>query len=179
LGPLDAWLVRLRQPAEMGTFASFGGYFANLIGMVVLMTKASILVCVQIWVRWTLPRLRIDQVMMTCLKYLVPISCFLFLGAVLWPLAMAAMTAPGEAGGTGGSPTSAAGGTGGSPTSADVRELSPTDNPPAPGTGGQATSGTQQTNGTPASREADNGPVEAPTPSAASDDAGTTPGGAP
>ncbi|MBW3543913.1 MAG: NADH-quinone oxidoreductase subunit H, partial [Planctomycetes bacterium] len=41
LGPLDAWLVRLRQPAEMGTFASFGGYFANLIGMVVLVTKAS------------------------------------------------------------------------------------------------------------------------------------------
>ncbi|MCA9033157.1 MAG: NADH-quinone oxidoreductase subunit H, partial [Planctomycetaceae bacterium] len=45
-----------------------------------------ILVCVQIWVRWTLPRLRIDQVMTTCLKYLVPIACFLFLGVVLYPL---------------------------------------------------------------------------------------------
>jgi NADH-quinone oxidoreductase subunit H len=45
-----------------------------------------LLVFVQIWVRWTLPRLRIDQVMTSCLKYLVPISCFLFLGAVLWPL---------------------------------------------------------------------------------------------
>jgi NADH-quinone oxidoreductase subunit H len=30
--------------------------------------------------------------MMTCLKYLVPISCFLFLGAAVWPLALAAMT---------------------------------------------------------------------------------------
>ena len=49
-------------------------------------SRASLLVFVQIWVRWTLPRLRIDQVMMTCLKYLVPISCFLFLGATLWPL---------------------------------------------------------------------------------------------
>jgi NADH-quinone oxidoreductase subunit H len=36
------------------------------------------------WVRWTLPRLRIDQVMMTCLKYLLPISCFLLLGVSLW-----------------------------------------------------------------------------------------------
>ena len=26
--------------------------------------------------------------MTTCLKYLVPISCFLFLGATVWPLAM-------------------------------------------------------------------------------------------
>jgi NADH-quinone oxidoreductase subunit H len=41
------------------------------------------------WLRWTLPRLRIDQVMTTCLKYLVPISCFLFLGAAVWPLALA------------------------------------------------------------------------------------------
>ena len=44
----------------------------------------------QIWVRWTFPRLRIDQVMQTCLKYLVPISCFLFLGATLWPLMLLA-----------------------------------------------------------------------------------------
>jgi NADH-quinone oxidoreductase subunit H len=42
------------------------------------------LVFVQMWVRWTLPRLRIDQVMMTCLKYLLPISCVLLLGVSLW-----------------------------------------------------------------------------------------------
>jgi hypothetical protein len=35
------------------------------------------------WVRWTLPRLRIDQVMETCLKYLLPISCVLLLGVSL------------------------------------------------------------------------------------------------
>ena len=63
---------------------------ANAIGAVVMISKGFFLVFVQIWVRWTLPRLRIDQVMMTCLKYLVPISCFLFLGSVLWPLLLAA-----------------------------------------------------------------------------------------
>ncbi len=68
---------------------SVGTYLANLFGAAVLITKACVLVFVQIWVRWTLPRLRIDQVMTTCLKYLVPISCFLFLMAVLWPLLLA------------------------------------------------------------------------------------------
>ena len=66
-----------------------GNYIANLFGAKIFIIKASLLVLVQIWVRWTLPRLRIDQVMTTCLKYLVPISCMLFLGAVLWPLVLA------------------------------------------------------------------------------------------
>lgn len=71
---------------------NLGNYIANLFGMTIMLVKASILVFVQIWVRWTLPRLRIDQVMTTCLKYLVPISCFLFLGAVLWPVALTMTT---------------------------------------------------------------------------------------
>ncbi len=66
-----------------------GHYIVNLFGAAIFILKASLLVLVQIWVRWTLPRLRIDQVMTTCLKYLVPISCVLFLGAVLWPLVLA------------------------------------------------------------------------------------------
>jgi NADH-quinone oxidoreductase subunit H len=37
-----------------------------------------------IWVRWTLPRLRIDQVMTTCLKYCTPIAAVMFLGAAAW-----------------------------------------------------------------------------------------------
>lgn len=63
-----------------------GNYIANLVGCLVFITKGCVLVFVQMWVRWTLPRLRIDQVMATCLKYLLPISCFLFLGVTLWPL---------------------------------------------------------------------------------------------
>ena len=92
LAPLDEWLMSLRATATTSESFSFMGYLANLFGMIVFVKKASLLVFVQIWLRWTLPRLRIDQVMMTCLKYLIPISCFLLLGVVLWPFAMTMAT---------------------------------------------------------------------------------------
>jgi NADH-quinone oxidoreductase subunit H len=41
-------------------------------------------VTVMMWVRWTLPRLRIDQVMKTCLKYCTPIAAVMFVCVVLW-----------------------------------------------------------------------------------------------
>ncbi len=62
------------------------GPLGNVINMIVFLTKSWLLVFVMMWVRWTLPRLRIDQVMTTCLKYLLPISAVLMLGASLYPL---------------------------------------------------------------------------------------------
>jgi NADH-quinone oxidoreductase subunit H len=38
------------------------------------------------WVRWTLPRLRVDQVMTTCWKYCVPIGCICFVAIAGWQL---------------------------------------------------------------------------------------------
>ena len=74
--------------ADLAATSTGGLYLLRVFGMKVLLIKAGLLVVVQIWIRWTLPRLRIDQVMTTCLKYLVPMSCFLFLGTVIWPLAL-------------------------------------------------------------------------------------------
>ena len=85
-GLLQEWRTR-------GEFSALG-YLANVIGAGVFVSKAAFGVFVQIWLRWTLPRLRIDQVMITCLKYLVPISCFLFLGATVWPLLFMFGTGP-------------------------------------------------------------------------------------
>jgi len=68
-----------------------GSYWAgmiigNFINIQVFILKGWALVFVMMWVRWTLPRLRIDQVMMTCLKYLLPISCIFLVGQSLWLL---------------------------------------------------------------------------------------------
>jgi NADH-quinone oxidoreductase subunit H len=60
------------------------GYLGRLLGMSNLIFKASLGVTVMIWVRWTLPRLRIDQVITTCLKYCTPIAAVMFVGACLW-----------------------------------------------------------------------------------------------
>jgi NADH-quinone oxidoreductase subunit H len=68
--------------------ATFLGVWGNLLNVVVFIAKCWIMVFVMIWVRWTLPRLRIDQVMMACLKYFLPISCVLLLGVSLWQLAL-------------------------------------------------------------------------------------------
>lgn len=65
-----------------------GAIIGNLINVVVFILKGWFLVFIMMWVRWTLPRLRIDQVMMMCWKYIVPISCVLIAGVSLWTLAV-------------------------------------------------------------------------------------------
>ena len=46
--------------------------------------KAFLLYYVVIWVRWTLPRLRVDQLMTVCWKYLTPIALFNLVGCAFW-----------------------------------------------------------------------------------------------
>lgn len=74
-------------PASLSDWLFENVWFLYVVlSVVVFIAKCWILVFVMMWVRWTLPRLRIDQVMTTCLKYLLPIACFLLLGASLLPL---------------------------------------------------------------------------------------------
>ena len=48
-----------------------------------MILKSMLLVCVQIWVRWTLPRLRVDQLMSLCWKYMIPMSFACLVGVAV------------------------------------------------------------------------------------------------
>ena len=70
-----------------GDGAATWHFIANLAGCVNFIGKGVVGVVVMMWVRWTLPRLRIDQVMTTCLKYCVPLAAGCFVLVVLWEAA--------------------------------------------------------------------------------------------
>jgi NADH-quinone oxidoreductase subunit H len=91
LGGWNTGLVPYDLSDLLGQSWSAGWVVGNAINAIVFILKGWLLVFVMIWMRWTLPRLRIDQVMMTCLKYLLPISCVLLLGVSLWQVAVPAL----------------------------------------------------------------------------------------
>ena len=58
----------------------------QLCGAVVFLTKSWILIFVVVWVKWTLPRIRVDQLMAVCWKWLVPLAFGGFALTGLWVL---------------------------------------------------------------------------------------------
>ena len=57
-------------------------------GLFWFMLKGFVWVFVQIWVRWTYPRLRVDQLMYLCWKILTPASILLVFLAAVWRMLM-------------------------------------------------------------------------------------------
>ncbi len=71
------------QPLPFVSF-QFDNPLMKLIGAGILLGKAVFLVWVQIWLRWTLPRLRVDQVMTMGYKYLTPLAMLTLMGMALY-----------------------------------------------------------------------------------------------
>jgi|TARA_B100001741_G_C16514108_1_gene581270 NADH-quinone oxidoreductase subunit H len=72
--------------------AFLGGWqspFANFLnspawGVFWMMSKTFFLIFVMIWVRWTVPRLRVDQLMHLCWKVFIPIGLFNVFAVAIW-----------------------------------------------------------------------------------------------
>ncbi len=78
--------------SAIGVTLFLGGYegilpgYDFLGGLPGFVLKTLGLVFVMMWLRWTLPRLRVDQLMHLCWKYFIPISFFNILGTGIWGL---------------------------------------------------------------------------------------------
>ncbi len=59
------------------------GFIGDFLGACNFVVKGFLGVIFMMWLRWTLPRLRIDQVMTTCLKYCVPLASIMLVGTMI------------------------------------------------------------------------------------------------
>jgi NADH-quinone oxidoreductase subunit H len=81
--------VAMFAVSALAAILFLGGWNAPVPGLcspLWFVAKSTFLVWVQMWFRWTLPRIRIDQVMHACVKYLLPLTLLLFVGSSLWQL---------------------------------------------------------------------------------------------
>ena len=84
---LGAWHSPL--PAVWGDALGDGVMARGLKGVLFsgpiwFVAKCVFFIYVQIWIRWTLPRIRIDQVLYGCVQVMLPLTLLLVLGNTLW-----------------------------------------------------------------------------------------------
>ena len=97
LFPLVEW-VNIAVIGAVGTLLFLGGWrlpfvatatidahpWLDALGFVAFALKDLAIVFVVIWIRWTLPRFRVDQMMSLCWKYFIPFAFVSFVGETVW-----------------------------------------------------------------------------------------------
>jgi NADH-quinone oxidoreductase subunit H len=89
------WAAREMTPmtvdlgTSLGTLKLLGpdSLVLNLVAVATIVVKSFAGVFLMMWVRWSLPRIRIDQVMTLGYKYLTPLAMVCVLGAALFEIA--------------------------------------------------------------------------------------------
>jgi NADH-quinone oxidoreductase subunit H len=72
------------ETARAMGLSSTGLWVLNLYSLAWFVGKAMTVIFIQMWLRWTLPRIRIDQVLHACVKVLLPASLVMFGGTAVW-----------------------------------------------------------------------------------------------
>jgi NADH-quinone oxidoreductase subunit H len=79
-----ALVLALHLPLRAYLSTIYWAFFEYLVPFLVFFGKAMLLSFVVLWWRWTLPRLRVDQLMGVCWKYLIPIGFVCLVGQGFW-----------------------------------------------------------------------------------------------
>ena len=89
---LGGWQIPLVGPEVYeaarggGVLPALGWWGLQVASMGVFLLKTLFLVNIIVWLRWTLPRIRVDQMMSLCWKYLVPAAFACFVFTLLWQI---------------------------------------------------------------------------------------------
>ncbi len=86
-----------REARGAGAFPALGWWGLQALSMLVFVVKTLVILNLVVWVRWTLPRIRIDQMMTLCWKYLVPFAFVCFVATLLWQILVARAPVVGSA----------------------------------------------------------------------------------
>jgi NADH:ubiquinone oxidoreductase subunit H len=79
-----ALVLALHLPLRAYLSTIYWAFFQYLVPFLVFFGKAMLLSFVVLWWRWTLPRLRVDQLMGVCWKYLIPMGFVCLVGQGFW-----------------------------------------------------------------------------------------------